>query len=52
MLRLDADDQLVLKFLIEAARRSVYFAYLLICQLSSEGTPPAEALDPPVSIIC
>lgn len=35
-------------FLLKAASRSPYFAFLLKCQLISEGTPPDEAFTPEV----
>lgn len=35
-------------FLMQTANESVYFAYLLVCQLNSEGTPPEEAFNPAV----
>ena len=35
-------------FLLKAAARSPYFAFLLKCQLLSEGTPPNEAFAPEV----
>jgi phosphatidylinositol 4-kinase len=35
-------------FLLQTASESVYFAYLLVCQLNSEGTPPEEAFNPAV----
>lgn len=35
-------------FLLKAASRSSYFAFLLKCQLIAEGTPPAEAFNPEV----
>lgn len=41
-------DKAVEEFLLEAASRSVYFAYLLVCQLTTEGTPPEEAFNPTV----
>ena len=46
-LRYDPDRSFE-KLLISIASRSSYFAYLLVCQLSSEGTPPEEAFSPPV----
>ena len=45
MLRYD-EAGLVEASLLTAAQGSVYFAHLLICQLASEGTPPAEAFAP------
>ena len=47
LLRHDPDKG-VEGFLLEAAARSPYFAFLLKCQLISEGTPPAEAFSPEV----
>ncbi|KAK9812698.1 hypothetical protein WJX72_002251 [[Myrmecia] bisecta] len=42
------DNHQIEEFLLSAATRSVLFAHHLICTLKSEGTPPAEARDPPV----
>lgn len=47
LLRHDPDKG-VETFLLDAASRSPYFAFLLKCQLLSEGTPPAEAFAPEV----
>ena len=47
LLRNDPDGTLE-SFLVNKACQSVYFAYILICQLDSEGTPPAEAFTPAV----
>ena len=47
LLRHDPDAALE-NFLLETAQNSVYFAYLLVCQLNSEGTPPDEAFSPAV----
>lgn len=50
MLRVDRAG-LVEAFLLAGAGRSSYFAYLLVCQLESEGTPPDEAFKPTVSAL-
>jgi phosphatidylinositol 4-kinase len=47
LLRHDPDKG-VETFLLDAASRSPYFAFLLKCQLLSEGTPPDEAFAPEV----
>jgi len=47
LLRHDPDKG-VETFLLNAASRSPYFAFLLKCQLLSEGTPPDEAFAPEV----
>jgi phosphatidylinositol 4-kinase A len=39
-------DAAVEDLLLSTASSSAYFAYLLVCQLASEGTPPAEAFQP------
>lgn len=36
------------EFLLHTAEKSTYFAYLLVCQLASEGRPPDEAFSPVV----
>ena len=47
LLRHDPDKG-VESFLLAAASKSSYFAFLLKCQLLSEGTPPDEAFSPEV----
>lgn len=47
LLRHDPDKG-VESFLLHAASKSSYFAFLLKCQLLSEGTPPDEAFSPEV----
>jgi len=47
LLRHDPDKG-VESFLLKAASKSSYFAFLLKCQLLSEGTPPEEAFSPEV----
>jgi phosphatidylinositol 4-kinase len=47
LLRHDVDGKIE-AFLVGMASHSAYFAYLLVCQLSSEGTPPPEAFSPEV----
>eukprot|EP00889_Picochlorum_renovo_P003554 jgi/Picre1/30584/NNA_005946.t1 len=47
LLRHDPDKGIE-NFLMKAASRSSYFAFLLKCQLLSEGTPPDEAFTPEV----
>jgi len=47
LLRHDPDKG-VESFLLSAASKSSYFAFLLKCQLLSEGTPPDEAFSPEV----
>eukprot|EP00208_Stichococcus_sp_RCC1054_P001997 CAMPEP_0206143372 /NCGR_PEP_ID=MMETSP1473-20131121/20292_1 /ASSEMBLY_ACC=CAM_ASM_001109 /TAXON_ID=1461547 /ORGANISM="Stichococcus sp, Strain RCC1054" /LENGTH=1452 /DNA_ID=CAMNT_0053538737 /DNA_START=218 /DNA_END=4576 /DNA_ORIENTATION=- len=46
-LRGDRGD-LVQNFLLDAAKRSMLFAHLLICALRTEGKPPEEAFNPAV----
>lgn len=47
LLRHDPDKGIE-SFLLNAASKSSYFAFLLKCQLLSEGTPPDEAFTPEV----
>jgi len=47
LLRHDPEGS-VESFLLNAAQRSSYFAYLLVCQLASEGTPPPDAFNPTI----
>jgi hypothetical protein len=46
-LRFD-EDKSIENILLEAASNSAHFAYLLVCHLRAEGTPPEDAFNPVV----